>query len=640
MDTTSQTTYDAQQITVLKGLEAVRKRPAMYIGSTDTYGLHHLVYEAIDNAIDESLAGFCDTVWITINKDGSITVKDNGRGFPIGEHKDFPGKSALEVAMTNLHAGGKFEKGAYKVSAGLHGVGIKCTNALSKWMRTQVFKDGKIYEQSYERGKAVSKLEIVGKSKETGTAQTFMPDEEIFSTTEFNFNTLVKRARQQAFLVAKLRFILKDERPKPHRVHSLYFENGIKTYVRIINSGSNTLMEPMYLKDSSNDVMVEVAFQYRDSINTEILCFTNNILNADGGMHDVGFKTAITKAINDHGKKTGIFKSEKDVLTGDDVREGLTAIVSVKLHDPQFEGQTKLKLNNPEVKSAVYKVVREKLMEHLDENPKESRAILERALLAQKARVAAKAARDTIMRKTALAGMTLPGKLADCSETDPTKSELFIVEGDSAGGSAKQGRDRFTQAVFPLRGKPLNAEKAHLGAVLKNKEFEGLVTAVGTGIGENINLEKLRYHKLIIMTDADVDGAHIYTLVLTFFYRHMPELIEAGHVYLAQPPLYKIVDNKKNSYWVKDDEARIAVEQKIANNGAKVVSMQRFKGLGEMNADQLTETTMSAETRTLKRVSIDDAEEADRTFSTLMGDEVAPRKRFILEHAKFAELDV
>ncbi|MBN1374511.1 type IIA DNA topoisomerase subunit B [Candidatus Dojkabacteria bacterium] len=636
---TQTSNYTASNIRVLEGLEAVRKRPAMYIGSTDEKGLNHIVYEALDNAVDEAIAGVCDLVKLTLHADGSCSVKDNGRGIPVDIHKQ-TGRPALEIVMTNLHAGGKFDRSAYKVSGGLHGIGVKCTNALSEWMKTEVCLNGKRYSQTYKRGKPTSEVIEIGKTTERGTCQTFLPDKEIFSTTEFKFNTLLSRCRQQAFLVAGLKFIVKDERKDQEKEHTLYFQDGIKTYVRYINSGDKVLMEPFYVKKEIDDILVEVAIQYRDTVMSEIKTFTNNILNLEGGTHEIGFKSALTKAINDYGRSAEFFKDSDDTLSGEDVREGLTAVVSVKVKDPQFEGQTKIKLNNPEVKSAVYKVLREGLLEFFNENPKDAKAVLERSILSRKARVAAKAARETVMRKNALGGMTLPGKLADCTETDPSKSELYVVEGDSAGGSAKQGRDRFTQAVFPLRGKPLNAEKAHLGSVLKNKEFEGLITALGAGIGEEMDMSKLRYHKVIIMADADVDGAHIATLVLTFLFRHLRPLIEEGYVYIAQPPLFKIVDSKKNTYWVIDELERDRLSADILSKGGRVVNFQRFKGLGEMNPDQLAETTMDPENRILKQVTIEDAEEANRIFSTLMGDEVAPRKRFIIEHAKFAQLDV
>ncbi|HOU76318.1 MAG TPA: DNA gyrase subunit B [Candidatus Dojkabacteria bacterium] len=636
---TESSSYGADNITILKGLEAVRKRPAMYIGSTDEHGLHHIIYELIDNSIDEAIAGFCDTIWVTIHKDGSLTVRDNGRGIPVGIHTK-TGKSALEIAMTNLHAGGKFDKKSYKVSSGLHGVGMKCTNALSEWMLTRVYTDGGIYEQKYERGIPVTEVEKKGDTKEHGTEHTFYPDKEIFSTTEFKLNTIVKRCRQQAFLVAGLMFFVTDERLEEPKKYSCYFESGIKSYVRIINSGSTILSGVFTCNDTVDDVMVEIALQYRGSNDMEIKSFSNNILNVEGGMHEVGFKSGLTKVLNEYAKKKELIKNIKDQLTGDDVREGLTAIVSVKVREPQFEGQTKMKLNNPEVRGAVYKVMYDKFLEYLEEFPDSAKAIMEKCFLARKARIAAKAARESVMRKGVLSGPTLPGKLADCTETDPVKSELYIVEGDSAGGSAKQARDRFTQAVFPLRGKPLNAEKAGIANILKNKELEGLVTAMGAGIGDQINLEKIRYHKLIIMTDADVDGSHIVTLVLTFLFRHMRKMIESGFVYVAQPPLFKIVDTRKNVFWVKDEIERDNKVAEILANGNKIVNVQRFKGLGEMNPEQLWETTMNPEVRILKQINIDDAEEANRIFTTLMGDEVAPRRRFILEHSQFAELDI
>jgi DNA gyrase subunit B len=630
--------YDASSIKVLEGLDAVRKRPAMYIGSTDEKGLHHIFVEVLDNVIDEAIAGYCDTAWITIKEDGSLSVKDNGRGIPIDTHKS--GKSALEVVMTNLHAGGKFDNKAYQVSGGLHGVGIKCTNALSSWMVTKVFKDGKVYEQEYKRGIPQTGVEPSGETDFTGTEHIFKPDEEIFSVTDFNYNRILKRCRENAFLVPGLTFFLVDERKDQQQSHSFYFENGIKTYVRAYNAGKKKLMHPIYIKEEEENVIIEVALQHTEESNTELISFTNNILNIEGGTHESGFKAALTSAVNSYAKDNNLLSKLKGALSGDDVREGLTAIISVKVPEPQFEGQTKLKLNNPEVKSIVYSSVREKLLEFFEEHPSEAKGLINKAVMAKKARVAAKKARKAIQRKGALSSTSLPGKLADCSSKDPEESEIYIVEGDSAGGSAKQGRDRMTQAIFPLRGKPLNAEKSHLASVLKNKEFANLVKALGAGVGEEMDLDNLRYHKVIIMTDADVDGAHIITLTMTFLFRYMPELIKQGYVYIAQPPLFKIVDGSKNVYWVQTEEEKEAIKARILKDGHKVSNVQRFKGLGEMNPKQLWHTTMDPENRILRRVTIEDAEESNIIFNTLMGSEVPPRRRFIMEHAKFADVDM
>jgi DNA gyrase subunit B len=636
--------YDASKIQLLKGLEAVRKRPAMYIGSTDAKGLHHIVYEAIDNAIDEAIAGFCRNIYLGINKDGSLTIRDDGRGIPVDTHPA-TGKSTVETVLTNLHAGGKFEKGAYKVSGGLHGVGVKCTNALSEWMETEVYKDGKVYKQRYQRGKAVTDLKTVGDTKiKSGTQHTFLPDDEIFTTTQFNFDTLVKRCRQQAFLTGGVRFKLEDKREEKIKTHNLYFEGGIKSYVMALNSSKDKVSEVFYVQRTEDDVLVEVALQYNDSIKDNVLAFTNNIENTEGGTHLTGFKIAITKSLNNYltsqnGNGNGNSKDKKFTLSGDDVREGLTAVISVKVPDPQFEGQTKMKLNNPEVQGIVMKVVREGLEQYLGENPDDAKNIIEKATLAYRARTAAKAAREAVIRKGALDSAALPGKLSDCSSNDPEVSEIYIVEGDSAGGSAKQGRDRHTQAVLPLSGKPINSEKYRIDRVLKNEKLAEMVTALGCGIGESLDLSKLRYHKVILMNDADVDGAHITTLVLTFLYRHMPELIEEGYVYVAQSPLFRVKIGKEKIYLI-DEDARAEFIKQRKEAGKDVPDISRFKGLGEMNPEELWETTMNPETRVLKRIQIEDAEEADKTFEMLMGTEVPPRRRFIQTHAKAANLDV
>jgi DNA gyrase subunit B len=631
--------YNASNIKVLKGLEAVRKRPAMYIGSTDVHGLHHIVYEAIDNSIDEAIAGYCSEINLIINKDGSISIEDDGRGIPVDKHPD-TGKSALETAMTNLHAGGKFEKGAYKVSGGLHGVGVKCTNALSEWMETEVYKDGNIYRQRYEKGKAVTELKkLKDPPRETGTKHTFKPDPDIFTTTDFDFDTLVKRCRQQAYLTGGVAFELRDEREDKERIHRLYFESGIKSYVEALNFNRKPLSSVFSVEKLEDDVLVETALQYTDSIKPTILAFTNNIQNTEGGTHLTGFKMALTKAINNYLSSDESNQKKAPNLSGDDAREGLTAVISVKVPDPQFEGQTKMKLNNPEVQGIVARVVRESLEEFLAEHPKDANKITEKAILAYRARSAAKAARDAVIRKSALESAALPGKLADCSSKDASECEIYIVEGDSAGGSAKQGRDRHTQAVLPLSGKPINSEKYRIDRVLKNEKLAEMVTALGCGIGESLDLSKLRYHKVILMNDADVDGAHITTLVMTFLYRHMPELIEDGYVYVAQSPLYRATVGKEKFYLMNIEEREQFIKT-ITGQGKKRPDVSRFKGLGEMNPVELWETTMNPETRVLKKITIEDSEEADRVFDMLMGTEVPPRRRFIQTHAKSANLDV
>lgn len=629
--------YDSSQIQVLEGLEAVRKRPAMYIGSTGNSGLHHIVTEVLDNSVDEAIADFCDNIWINLKGDGSITIEDNGRGIPIDKHPTTK-KSTLETVMTSLHAGGKFEAGAYKVSGGLHGVGIKCTNALSEFMQTTVFKDGQEYTQRYERGKVVSKVEKLGATNKTGTVHHFKPDAQIFSETEFNFKTILEKCRQHAYLTAGLKFTIIDEREEKPTKYQLYFEDGIKSFVKFFNINERTISNVCYLDGHEHDIIVECAIQYSSSLDEKVRCYTNNILNPEGGTHLTGFKVALTKAINNYALANDLTKGVKDKLGGDDVREGLTAIISVKVPDPQFEGQTKIKLNNPEVQSVVQKVVREGLERYFNENPKEGKNIVSKAVLAYKARVAAKAARDAVVRKGALEGGGLPGKLADCSSKKPADCELYLVEGDSAGGSAKQGRDRHTQAVLPLGGKPINSQKYRIDRILNNPELKDFIIALGCGIGENMDLNKLRYHKIVLMNDADVDGLHITTLVLTLIFRYLRPLIEQGHIYVAQPPLFKVEVGKEKFYFLNEMEKEEFVKKVLASGKKPVIN--RFKGLGEMNPDQLWETTMNPETRALKQVAIEDAEIAEDTFEMLMGEEVPPRRRFIKSNAKSANLDV
>lgn len=633
--------YTGKNIRVLKGLEAVRKRPAMYIGSTDINGLHHLYTEILDNSVDEAIAGFCSHITITLHKDGSLRVKDNGRGIPVDKHAQ-TGVSTLETVMTNLHAGGKFDEGAYKVSGGLHGIGMKCTNALSEWMISTVHKDGEMHQQKYARGKVMSKVEIVGKTKHTGTEHVFKPDAQIFEKDiNFSFKRLLEKARQHAYLTAGLTITLINEQvekgQKPS-IYQMYFEDGIKSYVKFLNISEKTIGETFYMNAEDENVIVEIALEYSDSLEENVKCYTNNIINPEGGTHLSGFKAALTSAINTYADSNDMTKGLKGKLGGDDVREGLTAVISVKVPDPQFEGQTKIKLNNPEVKSIVQKTVREELLTYFKENPKEAKGIIGKALLAAKARAAAKAAREAVIRKGALDGATLPGKLADCISKVPEESELFIVEGDSAGGSAKQGRNRHTQAVLPLRGKIINSHKYRIDKVLQNNEFKDIVTALGVGIGENLDPSKLRYHKVIIMSDADVDGLHITTLVLTLLFRFFRPLIEQGYIYVAQPPLYKAAVGKKKFYLTNNKELA-AFEAEMAKKGKKVI-VNRFKGLGEMNAEQLEETTMKPENRIIKKVEIQDAEEAEKVFEMLMGVEVPPRRRFIQKYAKLATLDV
>ncbi len=693
--------YTAEQIQVLEGLEPVRKRPGMYIGGTGIEGLHHLVWELVNNSIDEALAGAATRVDVALEPDGWVRVSDNGRGIPVDKVKS-TGKSALETVLTVLHAGGKFGGGGYKVSGGLHGVGVSVVNALATDLVATVYKDGKIHEQTYKNGVPTSDIKVTGKTDQTGTTIRFKADDSIFETTNFNYNTILDYLRHQAYLTKSVQVQLTDE--VENRSYGFYFEGGIRSYVEHLNKGKEAINTPtFYVEKQNGDVTVEVAIQYCDSFNEQVKSFANNIHNPEGGTHLTGFRTALTRVVNDYARKNGLIKEKEESLTGDDVREGLTAIVSVKLPDPQFEGQTKGKLGNPEIRGIVDNVLSEYLSYYLEENPTEGKKIVGKATLSARARLAARAARDTVIRKGALEGMTLPGKLADCSSKDASRSELFIVEGDSAGGTAKQGRDREFQAILPLRGKILNVERARLDKMLSSNEVKNLIIAMGTGIAENFELEKLRYDRIIIATDADVDGAHIRTLLLTFFFRHMQEVVDAGHIYIAQPPLYKISVGREKHYAYSDaerdsilkelaekvearakskgkikdeaiaeaesdteaaapnvetatdlaefaaaqadadNEADTATEEATENTGVKIpgLSIQRYKGLGEMNSDQLWETTMDPENRILLKVSIDDLEKADAIFSKLMGDEVSLRKNFIQTHAKSVQnLDV
>lgn len=627
--------YDESQIQVLEGLEAVRKRPGMYIGSTSIRGLHHLVYEVVDNSIDEAMAGFCDTIEITIRKDLSITVEDNGRGIPVGIHEKLQ-KPAVEVALTVLHAGGKFGGSGYKVSGGLHGVGVSVVNALSEWLVVKVKRDGHIYTQRYERGITQTPLEVIGDTDETGTTITFKPDHLIFEDVNFNFDTLKNRLRELAFLNAGIKIVLRDERIGEER--EFYYEGGIVSFVEYLNKNKAALHnKPIYISGERGTTSVEVALQYNDSYVEGVYTFANNIDTHEGGTHLVGFRSAITRVINEYGRKYNYIKPNESNLTGEDTREGLTAIVSVKLVNPQFEGQTKTKLGNSEIRGFVESIVGEGLSAFLEENPSVGKVILEKALTASRAREAAKKARELTRRKSVLESSSLPGKLADCTERDPALSEIFIVEGDSAGGSAKQGRDRHFQAILPLRGKILNVEKARLDRILSNEEIKTMITAFGTGIGDDFDIEKLRYHKIIIMTDADVDGSHIRTLLLTFFFRFMKPLIEKGHIFIAQPPLYLVKKNRKEYYSYSDSE----LEKLLNEIGREGVEIQRYKGLGEMNAEQLADTTMDPSKRILLKVTMEDARAADEIFTILMGDKVEPRREFIQQNAKLVtNLDV
>jgi len=666
-NTSNSSDYGAKQITVLEGLEPVRKRPGMYIGSTGPEGLHHLIWEVVDNSFDEAMAGFCDTINVILNADGSCSVEDNGRGIPVDPHPQFK-VSALELVMTKLHAGGKFGDGGYKVSGGLHGVGVSVVNALSTLTRAEVFRDGEIWMQEYKFGKPVAKVKVVGKTKKQGTRITFYPDPSIFTvTTKFDWKYILDHLRQQAYLTAGIRIDLQDNREKLPSAYAFYFEGGVASYVRHLNHNKEPKHENVfYVKKNAEDVEVEIGLQYTDEYKETVFAFANNIYNPEGGSHVSGFRTTLTRVLNNYARTKGFIKEKDDNLTGEDVREGLTCVISVKVKDPQFEGQTKAKLGNPEVQTAVTTVFGEAFATYLEEHPKDGGAILEKCVLASRARAAARAARETVLRKGVLEGLTLPGKLADCSSRDPKQSELYIVEGDSAGGSAKQGRNRDFQAILPLRGKILNVERARLDKMLQNNEIRNLVIAMGTNIGEQFNLADLRYDRIIIMTDADVDGAHIRTLLLTLFYRYFPQIITEGHLYIACPPLYRVAKGKdiRYSFTEAERDKAVAEFQKIAALKAETkkakskaeeaeeanaeavetpegeivapggVVIQRYKGLGEMNPSQLWETTMNPETRLMLRVTIEDAAKADETFDILMGGEVEPRKRFIQTHAK------
>ena len=632
--------YGAEQIQILEGLEAVRKRPGMYIGTTSEKGLHHLVYEIVDNAVDEALAGYCDDIKVTINKDNSVTVVDNGRGIPTGIQEK-AGIPAVDVVFTMLHAGGKFGGGGYKVAGGLHGVGASVVNALSDWLEVEICRDGKIHKQRYEKGKIIHPLEVIGNTRKRGTKVTFMPDATIFETLEFDFDTLRTRLREMAFLTKGLKITLSDKRAGKEKEREFHYEGGIKEFVEYINRHKDPLYDKIiYCEGEKDGVVVEVALQHNSSYSESVYTFVNNIGTVEGGTHLTGFRSAITKVFNDYARNNKMLKDNEDNLSGDDLREGLAAIVSIKIGDPQFESQTKIKLGNSEARTAVDNVVTEQLTIFLELNPKVAKIIVNKAIQAQRARIAARKARDVARKSTLNDSMALPGKLADCSDKNPENCEIYIVEGDSAGGSAKTARSRATQAILPLRGKILNVEKARIDRILGNEEIKAMITAFGTGIHENFDITKLRYHKIIIMTDADVDGAHIATLMLTFFYRFMPELIRQGYVYLAQPPLYKLEKNKKVWYAYSDEELDDILKEVGRDQNNKI---QRYKGLGEMDASQLWDTTMDPEHRILLRVGIEDDNESeiDLTFNTLMGDKVEPRREFIEENAKFVKnLDV
>lgn len=626
--------YGANQIQILEGLEAVRKRPGMYIGSTSARGLHHLVYEVVDNSIDEALAGYCTHIEVTIHKDNSITVTDNGRGIPVDMHES--GKPAVEVVLTVLHAGGKFGGSGYKVSGGLHGVGVSVVNALSTNMEVKVKRDGKIHEITFEKGVTKEPLKVVGQTDETGTLVHFVPDAEIFDETVYDYDTLRHRLRELSFLNRGITIILTDERPEEVRQETFYFEGGISSFVEHLNRNKEVINpEPVYFNGTKDTTVVEIALQYNTSYSENIYSFVNNINTEEGGTHLAGFKSALTRAANDFARRQGIIKNNEDNLVGEDIREGLTCVISIKLREPQFEGQTKTKLGNSEVRGIVDSIVSEGLSEYFEENPVISKKIIEKSIMASRAREAARKARELTRRKNALEVSSLPGKLADCSVKDPEQAEIYLVEGDSAGGSAKQGRDRRFQAILPLRGKILNVEKARLDKILNNEEIRTMITAFGSGIGSEFDITKRRYGKIIIMTDADVDGAHIRTLLLTFFYRYMRPLIENGHVYIAQPPLYQIRKGRSHWYTYSDEE----LAQKLDEIGREGITVQRYKGLGEMNPEQLWETTMDPENRMLKQVNIDNAAEADYIFSMLMGEDVGPRREFIEENATYANID-
>lgn len=622
-------TYDVKHIQVLEGLEGVRKRPSMYIGSLDYRGLHHLVYEVVDNSIDEALAGFCSSIELTIRRDNSVEVIDNGRGIP-AEIMERYKKSAIEVVMTMLHAGGKFDHDSYKVAGGLHGVGVSVVNALSEWLEVEVKRDGKIYLQRYERGIPVAEVKPIGTAQENGTKVTFKPDSTIFPATDFDFELLSKRMRELAFLNKGLKITVRDERSEKEP-QSYQYEGGIKSFVEYLNTGKTLLHEEMiYFEKEKDETQVEIAMQYNDGYTENIYAFANNINTSEGGTHIIGFKAALTRAVNDHARKNGFLKEKEEPLSGEDVREGLTAVISIRLMNPQYEGQTKTKLVNSELKGIVETIAGEELTNFFEENPSIANKIVEKSIIAARAREAARKARELTRRKDALDSASLPGKLADCSERNPALCEIYIVEGDSAGGSAKQGRDRKFQAILPLRGKILNVEKARADKMLKNEEIRTIITAIGTGISEDFALGKARYHRIIIMTDADVDGAHIRTLLLTFFFRHMKPLIEAGYIYIAQPPLYRIKKGKTEVYVYSDRELNETLE-KLGRDGTNV---QRYKGLGEMNPDQLWQTTMNPDSRTILKVTLEDAMEADRIFTILMGDAVEPRREFIMANAR------
>jgi len=647
--TNKQSSYGADNIQALEGLEAVRKRPGMYIGSTDVKGLHHLVWEVVDNSIDEHLAGYCTHIEVTVNKDGSLTVVDNGRGIPVGLHEKLQ-KSALEVVMTVLHAGGKFDKDTYKVSGGLHGVGVSCVNALSEKVRAVVKREGKVFRQEYSRGVPTTSVDAIGETSDTGTTITFWPDPEIFETTEFKFDTLANRLRELSFLNSGLHLSLTDERDLDDngqpRQETFFSEGGLREFVRYLDESRTPLIEkPIYVKGKEDNVEIEVAMQYNTGYQEHLFSFVNNISTKDGGTHEAGFKRAITRVFKKYGDDSGLFTKAKVQLTGEDYREGLTAVISVKVPEPQFKGQTKGELGNSEVVGIVSQCVGEALTHYLEENPADAKRITEKVILAARARDAARKARELVQRKNVLAGGGLPGKLADCSSRDPKKSEIFLVEGDSAGGTAKQGRDRNFQAILPLRGKILNVEKALEHRIYDNDEIKNMFTALGVSIEEKngeriLNIDKLRYHKVVIMCDADIDGSHIVTLILTFFFRYMRPLIENGHLYIASPPLYRVSKGNQFQYCWTEAERQAAVDAYAAGDKGSNVKVQRYKGLGEMNAEQLWETTMDPDNRVLRLVTIDDAREADRIFSMLMGDEVPPRRAFIEANAKYARVDV